>query len=586
MKKAGRCVICPLNGYATAARTCGTTALDMSDFILSLKGLTKAYSADKVVFADVYLSFLPGAKIGVLGANGAGKSSLLRILADTDNQYTGEVWRKPGLTVGYVSQEPNLGNATSVREAVEVAVAKQRALIQEFETLGARLAEPMEEEEMMKILERQAELQDRIDASDAWNFDRTVEVAMEALRLPPPDADPRTLSGGERRRVALCRTLLEQPDLLLLDEPTNHLDAESVGWLEQHLKQYKGAIVAVTHDRYFLDNVAEWILEIERGKCLPFEGNYSGWLEAKEKRLALEEKADASRKRKIAQELEWVRASQKARQTKSRARIQAFEQLVAEEGASKRDPNEIRIPQGPRLGEKVIEIQHVRHAFGDNLLFEDLNFNIPRGAIVGIIGPNGAGKTSLFRILAGELKPDSGEVSFGDTLKLAYVDQNRDSLTGNHNVWREISGGLDDVEFGKDRVPSRAYVSWFNFRGPDQQKLVKDLSGGERNRVHLAKLLKSGGNVLLLDEPTNDLDVDTLRALESAILEFAGSVLVISHDRWFLNRIATHIIAFEGDSSVVFFEGSYQDYEADRRKRFGEDALVPKRIKYRKLVAA
>lgn len=558
----------------------------MADYILTMQGLTKAYSADKVVVSDVYLSFLPGAKIGVLGINGAGKSSLLRIMAGVDKNYTGEVWTRNGLSIGYVPQEPDLGDVKTVREAVDQAVAKQRAVLDEFETLGAKLAEPMDEEEMMKILGRQAELQDIIDAADAWDLDRTVEVAMDALRLPPGDADPSTLSGGEKRRVALCRTLLTQPDLLLLDEPTNHLDAESVAWLEAHLQNFKGAVVAITHDRYFLDNVAGWILEIERGKCIPFEGNYSAWLEAKQRRLLLEEKSDASRKRKIAQELEWVRASQKARQTKSKARLAAFDDLVAEDNSTRRDPNEIRIPQGPRLGDKVIEVTGVKKAFDDILLYEDLSFNIPRGGIVGIIGGNGAGKTTLFRMITGQEQPDAGEVVVGETVKLAYVDQSRDALQADHNVWRAISGGDDEVAFGKDnKIASRAYVSWFNFKGSDQQKLVGSLSGGERNRVHLARVLKSGGNVLLLDEPTNDLDVETLQALESAILDFAGSVIVISHDRWFLNRIATHIIAFEGDSNVVFFEGSYEAYEADRKKRFGEDA-TPKRVKYRKLVAA
>ena len=555
----------------------------MSDYIFSMKGLSKTHPPDKTVVRDVYLSFLPGAKIGVIGVNGTGKSTLLRIMAGEDQNFIGEAWRKPGTTVGYVPQEPSLGNAKTVREAVEEAVAPIRKLMEDFETLSMKLGEPMSDEAMNKLLDEQGKLQDRIDACDGWNLDHTVELAMDALRLPPGDAHPDHLSGGERRRVALCRTLLQKPDLLLLDEPTNHLDAESVAWLEQHLEQYPGTVVAVTHDRYFLDNVAEWILELDRGEALPFKGNYSTWLESKEKRLQQEEKQDSARKRKIAHEIEWVRASPKARQAKSKARISAFENLVAEQAKAKRDPNEIRIPQGPRLGDLVVEAEGLSKSFGDKLLFENLSFRIPRGGIVGIVGPNGAGKTTLFRMMIGQETPDKGTLRVGETVKLAYVDQNRDALEGEHNVWKEISGGEDEVDFGNHKVASRAYVSWFNFRGSDQQKLVKSLSGGERNRVHLAKLLKSGGNVLLLDEPTNDIDVDTLRSLEEALLDFVGCALVVSHDRWFLDRIATHILAFEGDSQVIWCEGSYQDYEADRRKRLGDAAAMPHRIRYRKL---
>ncbi|MFO0697281.1 MAG: energy-dependent translational throttle protein EttA [Polyangiales bacterium] len=555
----------------------------MADYIFTMKGVTKVNPPDKKVVEDLYLSFLPGAKIGVIGVNGAGKSTLLRIMAGVDKNFTGEAWRRPGTTVGYLAQEPDLGDAKTVKEAVEHAVKHIRDLLVEFDELSMKLGEPMSDDEMNKLLDKQGKLQDKIDAVDGWNLDHTLEIAMDALRLPPADADPKVLSGGERRRVALCRLLLEKPDLLLLDEPTNHLDAESVAWLQGHLKTYPGCVLLVTHDRYFLDDIVEWILELDRGRAFPFKGNYSEWLESKEKRLEQEEKSDSARQRKIKAELEWVRASPKARQAKSKARIQAFDDLVKQQGAVKRDPNEVRIPPGPRLGNKVLEIEGISKAFGDKLLFENLSFRMPPGGIVGIVGPNGAGKTTLFKMLVGQEKPDVGSIVLGETVKLSYVDQSRDALNGDNTVFKEISGGADEIDVGGGTVSSRAYCGWFNFRGSDQQKLVKALSGGERNRVHLAKLMKSGGNFLLLDEPTNDLDVETLRSLESALLEFPGCAMIISHDRWFLDRIATHILAFEGDSRVVWFEGSYADYHADKLKRLGADSDVPKRIKYRKL---
>jgi sulfate-transporting ATPase len=554
----------------------------MAEFIYTMKGVTKVHPPDKKIIEDLYLSFFPDAKIGVIGVNGTGKSSLLRIMAGEDESFTGEAWLRPGAKVGYLSQEPDLGDANTVLEAVEAGVAPVRALLDEFEELSMKLGEPMGDDEMAKLLERQGAMQDKIDAVDSWNLQSTLEIAMDALRLPPPDADPKSLSGGERRRVALCRLLLEKPDLLLLDEPTNHLDAESVAWLQGYLQKYPGCVILVTHDRYFLDEIVDWILELDRGEAHPFKGNYSQWLEAKEQRLGQEEKKESARKRKIASELEWVRSSPKARQAKSKARISAFESLVAEAAKAKRDPNEIRIPPGPRLGTHVFEFEGLTKAYGDKLLFEDLSFRVPRGAIVGIVGPNGAGKTTLFRMLVGEEKPDAGTITVGETVKLSYVDQSRDALADANNVFQEITGGADEIDVGSGTVKSRAYVGWFNFRGSDQQKPVKNLSGGERNRVHLAKLLKSGGNVLLLDEPTNDIDVETLRSLEEAILGFPGCALIISHDRWYLDRICTHILAFEGDSRVVWHEGSYADYAADRRARLGTEADIPHRIKYRK----
>jgi energy-dependent translational throttle protein EttA len=558
----------------------------MSDYIFTMKDLMKVHPPDKTIVSNVYLSFLPGAKIGVLGVNGTGKSSLLRIMAGVDKDYTGEAWARPGASVGYLAQEPDLGTSRTVMEAVDVAVVETRNLLARFEDVSTKLGEPLSDDEMNKVLEEQSKLQDQIDALDAWNLDHHLELAMDALRLPPADALIEHLSGGEKRRVALCQILLRKPDLLLLDEPTNHLDAESVLWLEQHLAQYPGCVVAVTHDRYFLDNVAEWILELDRGKAIPFKGNYSSWLEQKRARLAQEEKSESARQRKLGRELEWVRQSPKARQAKSKARLQAYDRLLSESTDAKRDPNEIAIPPGPRLGDLVFEAENIAKSFGDKLLYENLSFKVPKNAVVGIIGPNGAGKTTLFKLLTGVEKPDTGGVRVGDTVKLAYVDQSRDSLNGDNTVFKEISGGADTMHVGKQEISTRAYCGWFNFKGSDQQKQVKFLSGGERNRVHLAKVLKSGGNVLMLDEPTNDLDVETLRSLEAALDEFAGCALVISHDRWFLDRIATHILAFEGDSKVVWFEGNFEAYEEDKKKRLGVDALTPHRIKYRKLTKA
>jgi sulfate-transporting ATPase len=555
----------------------------MPQFIYTMKGLGKIYPPDSQVLKDIWLSFLPGAKIGVLGLNGSGKSTLLRIMAGVDHDFAGEAFPADGLTVGYLSQEPALDPTKTVLGIVEEGVADVRALLQRFDEINEKFAGELSPDEMEKVLEEQARVQDRIEAAGAWELDSKLELAMDALRLPPPEVDVKTLSGGERRRVALCRLLLRAPDLLLLDEPTNHLDAESVAWLERFLKDYPGTVVAVTHDRYFLDNVAGWILELDRGSGIPWEGNYSSWLEQKQRRLQLEEKTESKRQRTLARELEWVRMAPRARQAKGKARLRQYEELLGEDTARQMDSVEIYIQPGPRLGDVVVEARGVRKAYGDKLLIDDLSFTLPRGGIVGVIGPNGAGKTTLFRMITGQEQPDEGTLKLGETVQLGYVDQSRDSLESDKTVWDEISGGQDEVILGKRAVPSRAYVSWFNFKGRDQQRLVGELSGGERNRVHLAKLLRGGSNVLLLDEPTNDLDVDTLRALEEALLSFAGCVVVISHDRWFLDRIATHMLAFEGESQVVWFEGNYQDYEADRHRRLGTAADQPHRIKYRKL---
>jgi ATP-binding cassette ChvD family protein len=555
----------------------------MPEFIFTMTGVTRVHPPEKRVLENIHLAFYPGAKIGVLGVNGSGKSSLLRIMAGVDTEFIGEAKPKPGTRIGYFAQEPELKGYKTVKDAVEESVAETRALITEFEAVSAKLGEPMSDDEMTKLLEKQAALQDKIDAVDAWSLDNTVEAALDSLRCPPGETEIKNLSGGEARRVALCRILLSRPDMLLLDEPTNHLDAESVAWLERFLHEYPGTVVAVTHDRYFLDNVAEWILELDRGKGYPFKGNYSAWLDQKATRLADEEKQESARQRKLRQELEWVRASPRARQAKSKARLAAYEELAAQAAKGIADTGEISMPPGPRLGDDVLEGSGLKKAFGDKLLFDGLNFRLPRAGIVGIIGANGAGKTTLFRMIVGEQKPDSGELKIGETVKIAYVDQSRAALDSNKNVWEEISGGEEKLSLGKREIPSRAYLGWFGFKGSDQQKKVGSLSGGERNRVHLAKLLKQGGNLLLLDEPTNDLDVDTLRSLESALLSFPGCAVVITHDRWFLDRIATHILAFEGDSEVVWFEGNYRDYEEDRRRRLGEEADRPHRIKYRRL---
>ena len=555
-----------------------------AQYIYTMHRVQKFHGPERQVLRDISLSFYPGAKIGVLGPNGAGKSTLLRIMAGLDEPSSGRAELAPGSTVGLLSQEPQLDPAKDVRGNVEDGVAEKRDLLEKFNQLSQRFAEPMSDEEMTALLEEQGEVQDRIERLDAWNLDRDLDVAMDALRCPPSDADVATLSGGERRRVALCRLLLSSPDLLLLDEPTNHLDAESVAWLEQFLERFSGTVLAVTHDRHFLDNVAGWILELDRGHGIPFQGNYSSWLEQKEARLGVEEKQTSARRRTLQRELEWVRMAPRARHAKSKARLDAYEKLLAEEQNVKLDSVEIHIPAGERLGDKVVEAKGLSKGFGDRLLIEDLSFSLPPGGIVGVIGPNGAGKTTLFRMIVGDEKPDGGALEIGESVQIAYVDQARAELDPAKSVWQEVSGGKDLIHLGKREVNSRAYVASFNFRGGDQQKRVGDLSGGERNRLHLAKLLRSGGNLLLLDEPTNDLDVDTLRALEVALDDFAGCAVVISHDRWFLNRVATHMLAFEGDSQVTWFEGSYDEYEEHRRKLLGDEAAQPHRITYKPLV--
>ena len=553
------------------------------EYAFVMKDLRKVVPPKREILRGIYLSFFHGAKIGVLGANGAGKSSLLRIMAGVDTEFLGEAFPADGLRIGHLPQEPQLDTKKDVRGNVEDGVAETRALLTRFENVSAKLGEPLSDAEMEKLLEEQARLQDRIDASNAWDLDRTVEMAMDALRVPPGDADVTKISGGERRRVALCRLLLSRPDMLLLDEPTNHLDAESVAWLERFLDDYPGTVVAITHDRYFLDNVEKWILELDRGHGIPWEGNYTSWLEQKERRLAQEEKADAARQRTLARELEWVRMAPRARQAKSKARLAAYDALLSESFEQRAQTLEIAIPNGPRLGDVVVEADHVSKAYGDRVLIDDLSFKLPRGGIVGVIGPNGAGKTTLFRMIVGQERPDKGTLRVGETVKLAYVDQSRDALEGKKTVWEEISGGLDLMTVAGRSMQSRAYVASLNFKGTDQQKRVGELSGGERNRLHLAKVLTAGGNVLLLDEPTNDLDVDTLRALEDALLDFAGCAVVISHDRWFLDRIATHMLAFEDEGRVVWFEGNYQDYEADRKRRLGAEAERPHRLRFKKL---
>ena len=554
------------------------------EFVYTMNDLRKVIG-DRTILDGITLSFFPGAKIGVLGANGSGKSTLLRIMAGVDDDILGEAKPAKGLRVGYLPQEPELDPEKNVLGNVEEGVAEIRGLLDEFNAMSEKFAEPMEDDEMNALLEKQGKLQDRIDAADAWEIDRVLDVAMEALRCPPGDADVTTLSGGEKRRVALCRLLLSKPDMLLLDEPTNHLDAESVAWLERFLQEYPGTVVAITHDRYFLDNVAGWILELDRGAGIPWEGNYSSWLEQKNKRLEIEDKQAGARARTLSRELEWIKMSPRARQAKGKARINAYEELVKESGARAPDKVEIAIPVPQRLGDVVVEAEGLNKAFGEKLLFDDLSFKLPPGGIVGIIGANGAGKTTLFNMIAGDEKPDSGDLRLGETVHLSYVDQERRDLAADKSVWEVISGGDEKIMIGNREVPSRAWVSSFNFKGSDQQKLVGSLSGGERNRVNLALLLRTGGNVLLLDEPTNDLDVDTLRALEDALIDFPGCAVVISHDRWFLDRIATHILAFEGDSQVEWFEGNYEDYEADRKRRLGADADTPTRIKYRRIDA-
>jgi sulfate-transporting ATPase len=552
-------------------------------YIFTMRNLRKAWPGGKEVLKGIYLQFFPGAKIGVLGHNGAGKSTLLRIMAGVDTEFQGDAWPADGVRIGYLSQEPQLDPTKDVKGNIEEAVSDMKETLRRFEEVSMKFGEVTSDDEMNKLLEEQAKLQDIIEAGGGWELDRTLDIAMDALRTPPGDADVTKLSGGEKRRVALCRLLLEKPDMLLLDEPTNHLDAESVAWLERHLHDYPGTVVAITHDRYFLDNVAGWILELDRGAGIPWEGNYSSWLDQKKKRLEQEEKAESARQRTLARELEWISMSPRARQAKSKARINAYEKLLEESQEKHVDRTDIRIPFSRRLGNKVVEMKGVSKGYGDRLLFEDLSFMLPPGGIVGVIGPNGAGKTTLFRLITGDEKPDAGTIVRGDTVDIAHVDQSRDALDPEKTIYEEISGGAETLNLGGVEMSARAYVGRFNFTGADQQKKVGVLSGGERNRVHLAKLIKRGGNLLLLDEPTNDLDVDTLRHLEEALLEFPGCAVIISHDRWFLDRIATHILAFEGDSKVTWFEGNFADYEADRKRRLGDDALVPHRIKYRKL---
>ncbi|ARW10162.1 energy-dependent translational throttle protein EttA [Acetobacter ascendens] len=552
-------------------------------YVYVMKDLTKSYPGGREVFKGITLSFMPGAKIGILGVNGAGKSTLLKIMAGIDKEFGGEAWAAEGVRVGYLEQEPQLDPKLTVGENVALGFGDLKKAVDRFNEISARFAEPMEDEEMNALLAEQAELQEKIDAGDGWELDRKLDIALDALRCPPADSPVDKLSGGERRRVALCRLLLEKPDLLLLDEPTNHLDAESVAWLERTLKDYDGTVMVITHDRYFLDNVTNWILEIERGRGIPFEGNYSSWLEQKRKRLAQEEKEESSRQRALAAEQEWINASPKARQTKSKARITKYEEMLAASAEKVGGVADIVIPPGPRLGGTVIEAENLTKGFGERLLIDNLNFKLPPGGIVGVIGPNGAGKSTLFKMIIGQEKPDAGDLKIGETVKLGYVDQSRDDLDADKNVWEEISGGTDVIYLGKRAVPSRAYVGAFNFKGSDQQKKVGVLSGGERNRVHLAKMLRQESNVILLDEPTNDLDVDTLRALEDALAEFPGCAVVISHDRWFLDRLATHILAFEGDSHVEWFEGNFQAYEEDKRRRLGPDATEPGRIQYKPL---
>lgn len=552
-------------------------------YVFVMQNLTKVFPGGKELFKGITLSFLPGAKIGVLGVNGAGKSTLLKIMAGVDKEFNGEAWAADGVKVGYLEQEPKLNPDKNVIENIMDGLGETRDLLREFEEVSAKFAEPMSDEEMNALIEKQAELQEKIDACNGWDLERTIQIAMDTLRCPPADADVTKLSGGEKRRVALCRLLLQKPDMLLLDEPTNHLDAESVAWLEQHLKDYKGTVVMVTHDRYFLDNVTGWILELDRGQGIPYEGNYSSWLEQKQKRLEQEAREETARQKTLANELEWIQKNPKARQAKSKARINAYDELLSQAVKDKITHAYINIPMTERLGDLVIEANHLTKAFGDKVLIDDLSFKIPKGAIVGIIGPNGAGKTTLFKMITGQEKPDSGEIRIGETVDLGYVDQTRDELNSDKTVWEEISDGLDIIELGKKQMPSRAYVGQFNFKGSDQQKKVGQLSGGERNRVHLAKMLRKGANVIMLDEPTNDLDVDTLRSLEEGIMNYPGCVLVTSHDRWFLDRLATHILAYEDEGHVEWFEGNFEEYEKDKRRRLGDEACRPHRLKYKKL---